>query len=259
MSKAQVLYATDDRLAIITLNRPDKRNALNAAMVTELKSALLQAADDPAVKVIILQANGKAFSAGADLETLQRLQSNSYADNLADSRHLMELFELIYTLPKAVIAKVEGAAIAGGCGLATVCDFVFAIPDITFGYSEVRIGFVPAIVSVFLIRKIGEAKAKELLLTGTGITAEKAHALGLVNYLESPVGIEEKVLHFAKDLCEQVSGQAVGLTKQLIARVQDLPWQDALAYAAETNATARGTDDCRKGIAAFLNKEDISW
>lgn len=259
MTYQWITYAVADRKAVITLNRPDKRNALSADMVTELKDAFQQAKTDDTVKVIILKGEGKAFSAGADLAYLQQLQDNTYEENLADSRHLMELFQLIYTHPKVVIAQVEGHAIAGGCGLATVCDFVFAVPEAMFGYSEVRIGFVPAIVSLFLIRKIGEAKAKQLLLTGHRISAVKAEVMGLVNFLESPVSIEEKVHAFADKLILQCSGDALALTKLLIANVQHLSINDGLAYAAEVNAEARATDDCKKGIAAFLNKEEIGW
>ena len=150
----------------ITLNRPEKRNALNSQFVSELKEAFTHAEKDTGCKVIILNAKGDTFCAGADLAYLQELQSNSFDENLADSTHLMELFQQIYTLSKVVIAQVEGHAIAGGCGLASVCDLAIATTESKFGYSEVKIGFIPAIVSVFLIKQIGVAKSKELLMTG---------------------------------------------------------------------------------------------
>jgi methylglutaconyl-CoA hydratase len=177
-------YHTAERVAYLTLNRPDKRNALNTDLVTALKEAFHQANLDPGVKAIVLGANGKAFCAGADLETLQQLQQNSYEENLA------ELIELMYTLPKPIIARIQGHALAGGCGLAAICDFSFAVPAARFGYTEVKIGFVPAIVSAFLVRKIGEGRARELLLTGEIIVAEKAVLYGLVNYV-----VEEVELH----------------------------------------------------------------
>ncbi len=149
-----------DRIGYIVLNRPDKRNALSPEMVSELKLAFKKAEDNAAVKVIVLKANGESFCAGADLAYLQDLQKFSYEENLADSRHLKELFLQIYTLRKVVIAQVQGSAMAGGCGLATVCDFVYAVPESKFGYTEVKIGFIPAIVMVFLLRKIGEAGLK---------------------------------------------------------------------------------------------------
>lgn len=259
MTYKWITYTVADRIATITLNRPEKRNALDDAMVNELLDAFREAGADDAVKVIVLAAEGKAFSAGADLAYLQQLQNNTYEENLADSRHLMALFELIYTLPKIVIAQVEGHAIAGGCGLVTVCDFVFAVPEAKFGYSEVRIGFVPAIVSLFLLRKVGEARAKTLLLTGDRISAVKAEQMGLVTELASPVGIAEAVNDFARTLIEKCAGEAMGMTKQLLSALPHLSTQEALAHAAEVNASARATAACKKGIAAFLNKEDLTW
>ncbi len=252
-------YHTAERIAYLTLNRPDKRNALNAALVTALKEALHQANLDAGVKVIVLKANGKAFCAGADLETLQQLQQNSYDENLADSGHLAELFELMYTLPKPIVAQIQGHALAGGCGLAAICDFSFAVPAARFGYTEVKIGFVPAIVSAFLVRKIGEGRARELLLSGEIIPAERAQAYGLVNYLVEEADLESRVNAFARQLCTGTSGQSVAATKALLAQLPGLSLPASLKLAAETNAQARATDDCRRGIGAFLAKEEIQW
>jgi methylglutaconyl-CoA hydratase len=254
-----ITYEVKNRIASITLNRPEKRNALSYELVSELKSAFQAAGDDKNVKVIILKAEGKAFCAGADLAYLQSLQSNTYEENLADSRHLKELFEKIYTLPKVVIAQVQGHALAGGCGLATVCDLVFSAPEAKYGYTEVKIGFIPAIVKVFLIRKIGEAKAKQLLLTGDLISATEAKEMGMVNYLVAADELSSSVQSMAEKLCTQNSAQSMGTTKIMIAKVQELPVNEALEYAAEMNAKGRATEDCKKGIAAFLNKEDLSW
>ena len=254
-----VLYECSDRIACLTLNRADKRNALNPEMIDALKAALTKAKNNADAKVIVIKSNGTVFSAGADLDHLQAMQKNSHEENLADSNHLKELFEQIYTHPKIIIAQVEGAAIAGGCGLATVCDFTFSIPEAKFGYTEVKIGFVPAIVMIFLIRKIGEAKAKELLLTGKLIDATKAVQFGLVNSVFSKEEIEIKVKEFATTLCNETSAQSLTLTKEMIGTVQELSLEKALNYAAEMNANARGTDDCKKGIAAFLNKENLTW
>lgn len=248
-----------DRIGYITLNRPDKRNALNFEMVSELKNAFKMHEKDENVKIIILNAVGKVFCAGADLAYLQQLQKNSYEENLEDSRHLMELFRLIYTMPKIVIAAVHGHAIAGGCGLATVCDFAFSTKEAKFGYTEVRIGFVPAIVKVFLLRKIGEAKAKSLLLSGELISAEEAMEIGLINRLIDADNFHLKIDDFAMELAEKNSGQSMGMTKQMIAAVQSMSLDDGLNYAAEMNAKARGTEDCKKGISSFLNKEELSW
>jgi methylglutaconyl-CoA hydratase len=252
-------YHTAERIAYLTLNRPDKRNALNAALVTALKEALQEANLDPGVKVVVLKANGKAFCAGADLETLQQLQQNTYAENLADSAHLAELFELMYTLPKPIIAQIQGHALAGGCGLAAICDFSFAVPAAKFGYTEVKIGFVPAIVSAFLVRKIGEGRARELLLSGEIIAAERAQAYGLINYLVEELDLESRVNAFARGLCTGTSGQSIAATKALLAQLPALSLSASLKLAAETNAHARATDDCRRGIGAFLAKEEIGW
>ena len=252
-------YAAKDRIGYITMNRPEKRNALSHEMVSELKTAFKNAEDDDEVKVIILRAKGEAFCAGADLEYLQQLQGFSYEQNVADSMHLKELFVQIYELRKVVIAQVQGHALAGGCGLVTVCDFVFAVPEAKFGYTEVKIGFVPAIVMVFLLRKLGEAKAKELLLTGTLLLADEAKSAGFVNEVISRDRLHKVVQKFVANLIKSNSGNSMAITKQMIAKVQSLPLHDALTFAAEMNAKTRASDDCKTGIAAFLKKEKISW
>lgn len=252
-------YAVQEHLAYITINRPDKSNALSHEVVSELRQAFARAEEDDDVRMVILRANGPAFCAGADLSYMQELQSNSFEQNLRDSLHLKDLFLEIYQLKKVVISQVHAAALAGGCGLATVCDFTFAAPEATFGYTEVRIGFVPALVMVFLLRKIGEAKAKQLLLGGHLITAEQAREMGLVNYVKERSRLEQEVKDFAHHLIENNSAYAMGVTKQMISKVQGLTLDDALAFAAEMNAKARGSDDCRRGIRAFLKKEKISW
>jgi len=253
-----VHYKNSNRIGYITLNRPEKRNALNYQVVAELKEAFSLANDDPTTKVIVLKAKGDAFCAGADLAYLKELQQNSFDENLADSNHLKELFLQIYTLPKVVIAAVQGHAIAGGSGLASVCDYAFSVSHAKFGYTEVRIGFIPAIVMVFLIRKIGEQKAKNLLLSGRLITAKEAAELGVITRVIEHE-LEKEVDEFAQELVSKNSGQSMALTKQMIANVQNLSLEDGLSLAAEQNAKARATDDCKKGIGAFLKKENIKW
>lgn len=252
-------YSKTGQIGYITLNRPDKRNALSYEVVSELKEAFTEASQDDGVKVVVLKANGKAFCAGADLGYLQQLQQNTYEENLEDSNHLKELFYQIYTLNKVVIAQVQGHAIAGGCGLVSVCDFAFTVPEAKFGYTEVRIGFIPAIVKVFLLRKIGEMKSKELLLTGELITADEARTYGIVNKVVAASELEEMVAEFANTLISKNSGQSMAYTKQMIAKVQSLSLEEGLQYAAEQNAKARASEDCQRGIAAFLNKEEIKW
>lgn len=256
---AFIQYETKDRVAYITLNRPEKRNALNYEVVTELKNAFEQAETDENCKIVVLRANGAVFCAGADLEYLQQLQANTFQENLEDSTHLMQLFYQIYTLKKVVIGQIHGHAIAGGCGLATICDFSFTVPEAKFGYTEVKIGFIPAIVKVFLLRKLGEAKAKELLLTGDLINAEEAKKIGLVNYVVPGEDLEKTVYNFAQKLCVENSQQSMELTKEMIASVQSMSLKKGLNYAAEMNAHARNSADCKKGIASFLTKEKLTW
>ena len=254
-----VNYNCEERVGFITLNRPEKRNALNAQFVSELKEAFTHAEKDTDCKVIVLKAKGDAFCAGADLAYLQELQSNSYDKNLADSTHLMELFQQIYTLPKVVIAQVQGHAIAGGCGLASVCDLAIATTESKFGYSEVKIGFIPAIVSVFLIKQIGVAKSKELLLTGKIVSAEDAQSFGLINKVSAKEKLESSVMDIAQSLVNTASADSLALTKLLINEVSDKSISEGFKWAAEMNAKARETNDCKKGIAAFLNKEKLNW
>ncbi|MCK7559942.1 enoyl-CoA hydratase-related protein [Chitinophaga sedimenti] len=259
MSWSFITYEVVNRIATITLNRPDKRNALNDGVVKELIAAFTEAGKDSAVKVIVLAANGEAFCVGADLEYLQQLQRNTYEENLADSRQLMELMQLIYSHEKTVIARIEGHAIAGGCGLATVCDLSYAVPDAKFGYTEVKIGFVPALVSVFLVRKIGEGRARALMLTGKLISAEQAVQMGLINGVAAPGQIHDLVQQLAEDLCTGASANSLSLTKKLVANALDLPMQQALEEAAKINALTREHPDCREGIRAFLHKEKPGW
>jgi len=253
-----VTYTSKNRVGYITLNRPEKRNALNFKVVAELKEAFSIANNDADCKVIILKAEGDAFCAGADLAYLEQLQQNSYDENLADSNHLKELFLQIYTLPKVVIAAIQGHAIAGGSGLASVCDYAFSVPQAKFGYTEVRIGFIPAIVMVFLIRKVGEHKAKDLLLSGRLITAQEAVDYGIITKVINN-NLNQEVDDFAQELITKNSAQSMGLTKQMIANVQDLSLKEGLTLAVEQNAKARATKDCKKGIASFLKKEPINW
>ncbi|RYD70460.1 MAG: enoyl-CoA hydratase/isomerase family protein, partial [Sphingobacteriales bacterium] len=211
-----VIYSLKGRIATLTLNRPEKRNAFSPELVAALTEAFIKASEDEQVKVIVLKAAGEVFSAGADLAYLQQLQQNTYEENLADSQNLRQLFTTIYYLPKVVIAQVEGHAIAGGCGLATICDIVFATPEANFGYTEVKLGFVPAIVSCFVVRKTGESIAKEILLTGDLFPAIKALEYGLINFVTPGEDIDQKVIAFAEKLCTETSANSLMITKQLL-------------------------------------------
>lgn len=250
---------SDGPLFHIRLNRPEKRNALSGILVEELKEALVAAANDSLCRVIILSAEGSVFSAGADLDHLQKLMQNTQEENLADSRALADLFRMIYLHPKVIITQIEGAAIAGGCGLACMGDFSFAVPEATFGYTEVKIGFIPAIVSIFLIRRIGETKARDILLSGSIFNAEEAFQIGMITRVIEPQHIKEYVHQFAMKLSAETSPESIRLTKELIHGVQERTFYEALDYTAEMNAKARATEDCKKGITAFLEKRKLNW
>jgi methylglutaconyl-CoA hydratase len=259
MSDKLVLYEVSSRIATLTINRPEKRNALNPALVSELIDYFLVAEEDDDVKVIILKANGGVFSAGADLAYLQQLQQHTYEENLADSNLLKKLFTTICYLPKVVIAQVEGHAIAGGCGLATVCDFIFAVPEANFGYTEVKLGFVPAIVSCFLMRKTSETIAKKLLLTGEVFDAETALKYNLITYVTKKEEIAQNVTEFALNLCSDTSANALMVTKQLINQTT-YPWlEKSLEFAVQINARVRESEDFKTGVASFLRKEKTKW
>ena len=259
MSEDLVLYEVKNRAAYITLNRVEKRNALNPQLVEQLTNLLLKAEEDEEVKVVVLKANGGVFSAGADLSYLQQLQKNTYEENLADSNHLKRLFTTICYLPKVVIAQVEGHAIAGGCGLATVCDIIFAVPEANFGYTEVKLGFVPAIVSCFLMRKTSETIAKKILLTGELFSAETALAYNLITFVTNKEEITQKVNDLAQSLCENSSSNSLMVTKQLINQTTYPLLEKTLDLAVQINARVRESDDFKKGVASFLNKEKINW
>ena len=243
----------------LTLDRPDVRNALDGALVQALREALAAAAADPDVRALVLTGSGTAFSAGADLAALQGLQSASAEANLADSEHLGALFEAIYRHPKPVIAKVQGHAIAGGCGLAAVCDFALVADTAKLGFTEVRIGFVPALVAVFVTRKLGEAAARDLLLRGTLVTAAEAEWMGLITRAVPAADLDAETEQLAAELARETSGTAVALTKRLLADVAGMGLSEGLSYAARLNALARSTDDCKAGVGAFLDKGTAPW
>lgn len=260
MGHSHLTYRVENRIAEITLSRPEKRNALNDVLVQELTDVFSQTGKNSSVKVVILTGSEQSFCAGADLEYLQKLSAYSLAENQEDSRKLMKLFQLIYEMRKPVIAMVNGPAIAGGCGLATVCDFIIASREhARFGYSEVKIGFVPALVMVFLVKKLGEGKARELVLSGRVIDAQQANQIGLVTQVVDHRQLNAVTRELAQELAENNSANSMALTKEMLTTIHHMDFVQALDYAANMNAVTRMTDDCRKGITAFLKKEKIQW
>jgi methylglutaconyl-CoA hydratase len=243
--------------ATITLSRPEKRNAISPQMIDDLLSALDAIETGPA-QIAILTGAGKAFCAGMDLEALRAISTQSPEQNLAETRRMAQLFRRLWGFPKVVIAAVNGAAIAGGCGLATLADFTLAVPEATFGYTEVRIGFLPAIVSVFLRRQVGEKIARDLLLTGRLIPAQEAHRLGLVNEVVPAAALEARTLELANTLLANSPSSLVA-TKKLLRESQEPGIDGEISRAIEANAAIRTTADFREGLAAFLEKRPPKW
>lgn len=239
--------------AILTLNRPEKRNALHPFLVEQLKNKLVEFEKDNSVKSLIITGEGNTFCSGADLEYLQKISKNSTLENYEDSKSLAEMFLMIYEFPKPTIAAVNGSAIAGGCGLASVCDFIVAHPDKSkFGYTEVKIGFIPAIVSIFLIKKVGEGLAKQLLLEGEIISGKRAYEIGFANYIAEDVMDES--LKLAKKLnCNSI--ESLRLTKQMINTISNLSVKEAVNQCIGLNTISRSTDDFKNGINKFLSKD----
>ncbi|GIV23224.1 MAG: enoyl-CoA hydratase-related protein [Bacteroidia bacterium] len=251
--------SVEERIGYITLNRPERRNALSYALVAQLKQALTQWQDSSDIRVVVLRAKGPVFCSGADIEYLHKLQEYTFQENLMDSMHLMDLYQLMYRYPKPLIAQVEGPALAGGAGLVTVCDLVVATPQAAIGYPEARIGFLPAMVAYFLLRRVGEGWARQLLLTAEPFSAEKALAIGLFNWVVPEEEITSFVRELALKLARQNAPTSMEFIRKLIADLQDMPLQAGLEFAAKMNAHARATEDFRRGVAAFLRKEKIEW
>ncbi|MHB8654231.1 MAG: enoyl-CoA hydratase/isomerase family protein [Terriglobia bacterium] len=247
----------DGHLATLALNRPDKRNAISAEMIVELLAALEECANG-AARAVILTGEGKGFCAGMDLNYLKEFPSQSQEQIIADARKISSLFRRIWSFPKPLIAAVNGAAIAGGTGIATLCDFTLAAPEATLGYTEVRIGFMPAIVSSFLVRQVGEKRARDLLLSGRIFTAQEALSLGLV----SEIVPSEKLLDRARELATtlaSMSPTALAYTKRLLIKFAEADLDRELEIAIEESARIRTTADFREGLAAFLEKRKPVW
>jgi len=257
MEYKTLLYHEANGITTITFNRPEKRNAVSYQLIADLVSALEQA-EKSSSQVLILTGAGKAFCAGMDLEDLQGLIGRTHEQNLKDSETMARLFRSIYEFPKPTIAAVNGAAIAGGTGIATICDFTLAVPEAKFGYTEVCIGFVPAIVSSFLIAQIGEKRARDLLLTGRIFGAEEAHKMGLVNEVLAPDTLIPRAHELAQQLMKN-SPASLRATKALLASYTKEQLDVQVKDAIERNAKIRQTHDFKEGITSFLEKRSPKW
>lgn len=258
MEYSTLKFDRDGQVATLTLNRPEKRNAISTPMIDDLFAALGAAEADKSVRVVILTGAGKAFCSGMDLETLQALAKQTPEQNLADSRRMAKMFHLVYSFPKPLITAVNGAAIAGGCGIATLADFTIAVPEAKFGYSEVKLGFIPALVSVFLRRRMGDRQVRDLLLTGRVIDAAEAFRMGLI----TEVVPAEKLMDRAREIAALLlaaSPSAIALTKKLLLSFDRTAIRAELEMAIDANVESRATPDFREGVTAFLEKRAPKW
>jgi methylglutaconyl-CoA hydratase len=247
----EIIYELKDGIAHITLNRPEKRNALNDRLISDLKAALNEAEPDAAA--VLLRGAGKDFCAGADLSQLQKIAQASILDNIDDAENFAALLLQMRRLKRPVIAAVHGRALAGGAGLASACDLVIAARSATFSYTEVKIGFVPAIVMAIARRNLSEKRAFEILCTGKTLTAEEAERIGFINRVCDDEALEAEAGKFAGGIA-QLSGSAIALTKSLLYQTDAMTFEQALRAGVETNAISRMTPDCREGIRRFLSK-----
>jgi methylglutaconyl-CoA hydratase len=257
LSYNTILVADHNAVRTITLNRPERRNAMTPEMQDELISAMEEASTCDS-RIVIFAGAGEAFCSGLDLAALQAMKDKSPAEYRADAQRIARLFRTLYELPRPTIAAVHGAAIAGGTGLATICDFTIAVPAAKFGYTEARIGFVPALVSAFLALQIGDKRARDLLLSGRLFDAAEAYRLGIVNEVVAPEELAERTQGLAESL-KTNSPASLAATKRLLAE-QNKAWLDhAINAAMEANAQSRETEDFQEGIAAFLEKRKPAW
>jgi methylglutaconyl-CoA hydratase len=260
MNLTHLKFSTADNIAYVEINRPEKRNALNDILIKEITETFMQISKNQSVKAAILTGSENTFCSGADLEYLQNISQHSIEENQDDSKKLLRMYQSIYECRKPVIGMVDGPALAGGCGLATVCDFIFASKEnAKFGYPEVKIGFIPAIVLIYLIKRIGEGHARNLVLSGKIISSEEAKQINLINNFVNTKDLKELTYTFTRELIANNSATAMSLCKEMFVSYSNMDTKQALEYAANLNAISRMTDDCKRGINSFLKKEKIKW
>jgi methylglutaconyl-CoA hydratase len=249
----KILYGVENKIARVTLNRPDKRNALDAEIVSEIKAALGEAAGDESVRVVLITGAGKDFCSGADLAALQQISTATVMENVADARNLGELFLQMRKHPRPIIAAVRGRALAGGCGIATACDIVLAAESAQFGYPEVNIGFIPAMVMAILRRSVSEKRAFELITRGEILSAQTACDIGMINRVFGDDEFTAKVEEYIEQMATK-SASAVSLSKNLLYHMDAMSFETALEAGVQLNAITRMTEDCKRGVERFLKK-----
>lgn len=250
---SEIIVNQENAVLTMTLNRPEKRNALKDALITALKNALSEANKNENLRAIVIKGAGKDFCSGADLSALQKIAESDVLENLWDAENLLELFAMIRKVKIPVIAAVQGRALAGGCGLATACDIVLASKTARFGYPEVKIGFVPAMVMAILRRNLSEKRSFELITQGFEFTADEAERIGLINRVFTDETFDADVENYVS-VYQKVSRVAVVLSKKLLYQMDGMNFETSLEVGAEVNTIARLTEDCQQGIARFLNK-----
>jgi methylglutaconyl-CoA hydratase len=248
-----VLYAVAGAVARVTLNRPDKRNAINAELMEGVRDGLARAGADAAVRVIVLTGAGADFCSGADLSGLQKARTAGVMENIADARQMADLFLALRRHPKLIVAAVQGRALAGGCGLATACDLILASESAKFGYPEVNLGFVPAMVMAILRRSVSEKRALELIVRGDVFTAAQALDMGLVNRVFADTDFAARVDQYVSELAAK-SASAMTLCKNLLYHMDGMDFTTAIEAGVHVNGIARMTEDCQAGIDRFLKK-----
>jgi len=249
----KILYSVENKIARVTLNRPDKRNALDAEIVSEIKAALCEAASDESVRVVLITGAGKDFCSGADLAALQQISTATVMENVADARNLGELFLQMRKHPRPIIAAVRGRALAGGCGIATACDIVLAAESAQFGYPEVNIGFIPAMVMAILRRSVSEKRSFELITRGEILSAQRACDIGMINRVFADDEFVAKVEEYIESMAGK-SASAVSLSKNLLYHMDAMSFETALEAGVQLNAITRMTEDCKRGVERFLKK-----
>ena len=259
MQYSTITYTIEQRTAIVTLNRPDQKNALDDVMIRELTEVFTTLNRNTQARTVVLTGSGNSFCAGMDLGYLQKFSLLSQEENIEDARNLLALLQLIHHLKKPVIAMVNGSALGGGCGIAAACDFVFVSKSAKIGVPEVRLGFVPAVILLFVMKRMGEGAAREFVLRGDILDASTAKERRLITEVVEDDELRPAVFEFAETLARTTSPSSLSLTKDLFQRFDEMDERSAVDYAVQLNALARKTDDFKKGIEAFLKKEKLQW
>ncbi len=258
MNYETITYKKTDRIARVTFSRPEVHNAFNSTMITEMTDIFDEIEKDGDIRVVVLTGEGKSFCAGADLNWMRGVIKQTFDQNLAESNALAELFNMIYRCRRPVIGRINGAAIGGGTGFVAVCDMAIAARSAKFSFSEVKIGVVPACIGPYVVKKMGEGKARELFITGERMNAERAHEVGLVNKVVDDDQLDDAVDALVKTLLSS-GPEAVAMAKKLVSEVPEMTPAQFKPYTAEMIAKLRVSDEGQEGMDAFLNKRKPNW